>query len=306
MRFARRPGVLACALALWTLAEPARGEVSALLDPQGRAYGFLVMHREGEAPADVWKKIRPAEDRAVLNPQGDLWGDGMPEIAFDPRTGFPQVVWARRSEQGSEIVFAHWDGERWTSPAAEGSRLVATDLPFSRDAALRLSPAPGEWSSPRLLIGSNGMTRVVWSGVESSAPSVWYHDLSLATGDRGDPIRLHDASLPTSSPSLAVGFDRIFIGVEQEEAGLRLVVVIQADEGDTVTQRDSEPFRRRVVSISLAVGRIDLELKIEGGVGRATWLEDPGRLAISGYEPEIDYWSNPWYVTTGSSGSYGR
>lgn len=305
MRSARRLGALACALALWTSAEIARAEVSVLVDERGRAYGTLFMYREGSPPADVWKKIRPVDDRLVLNLQGDAWGDGMPELAFDPVSGFPQVIWAQRSGAATEIVFAHWDGQRWTSPAAESGTLAATGLPFSRESALRLSPSPGAWSSPRIVIGANRMTHAVWSGVEFSVPNVWYHDLSLAGGVIGEPFRLNDPAIPTSNPSLMVGLDRIFVAVEQEEAGLRLVVVVQAEETDTVAQRDSEPFRRRVITITLSVGLLDLELFIESGTGRARWLEDPNRLGFSDYLADIDNWSNPWYVTTGSSGSYG-
>jgi hypothetical protein len=305
MRFAKRAGALALVQVLCTYAEPVRAEVSVLADAEGRAYGTLMMWREGSSPSEVWKKFRAVEDHYVLNPQGDGAGDGPPDIAFDPVSGRAQVVWAQRSDAGSEVVLAHWDGERWTSSGADAGRLIPSAQPFSRDAALRLSPSPGAWSAPRLAIGGNRMTRVVWSGEEDGLSSVWYHDLSLASGDIGDPVRVHDSALSTRDPSLLIGFDRIFIAVEQEESGLRLVVVIQAEETDFVTQRDSEPFRRRVISITLSVGRLNLALNIEGGTGRARWDEDPARTGNSDYLQDIDNWSNPWYTTTDSSGSFG-
>ncbi len=304
MRFASCAGALALVLALSTCAEEARAEVSVLTDAEGHVYGTLAMWRQGSPPSEVWRKFRAVDERYVLNPLGDAAGDGPPEIAFDPVSGRAQVVWALRSAAGSEIVLAHWDGERWSSPSADAGSLIPSSQPFARDAALRLSPAPGAWSGPRLAIGANRMTRVVWSGEEGDVSSVWYHDLSLAGGVIGDPVRIHDSSLSTRDPSLLIGFDRIFIAVEQEESGMRLVVVIQAEESDFVTQRDSEPFRRRVISITLSVGRLNLALNIEGGTGRVRWEEDPARDGNSDYLQDIDNWSNPWYTTDESGGGF--
>jgi hypothetical protein len=304
MRYARRLGALACALALWTWADIARGEVSVLVDELGRYHGTLIMYREGSPAADVWRKIRPVDDALVLNASGDAFGDGMPELVIEPGTGLPQVVWATGGGAAAEILLARWDGGRWSTPTQEGGA-IGGSAPFDRATALRLSPFPGPWSAPRAAAGGSGLTHVIWSGAESVA-SVWYRALSVPAGVLGDAMAINDAAVPTRDPSILVhpDLEKIFIAVEQEESGLKLVVVIQADDDGLTLQRDSEPFRRRIISLTLSVRGLQLEVHGGEGAAWATWVEDGGLVGTSDYLPEIDNWSNPFYVSTTSAGSY--
>jgi hypothetical protein len=316
MRSARRLGALACALTLWTWTDGARAEVSVLDDGQGRFRGVLVMYREGSPPADVWKKIRPVDDALVLNASGDSYGDGMPEIAIEAGTGLPQVVWAAGGGGSAEILLARWEAGGWMSPTLEGGApgqaspdggVLAAGAPFHRASALRLSPSPGPWFAPRAASGPNGLTHVVWSG-GGSVPSVWYRSFSATAGVLGDAISVSDAGLPTRDPSILVqpDFEKIFIGVEQEESGLKLVVIIEANDDGFTLQRDSEPFRRRIITLSLSVRGLQLQVRGGEGAAWATWVEEPGLTGMSDYLPEIDNWSTPFYLDTTSPGSLGR
>jgi hypothetical protein len=143
---------------------------------------------------------------------------------------------------------------------------------------------------------------VVWGGTDL-VPAVWYRELDLATGEIGAATMLNDPLIPTSNPAMLVALDRIFVGVEQEESGLKLVVVIQAADIDRISQRDSEPFRRRVVTMTLSVGRIGLQLFIQAGTARALWLENPDEIGYSDYLQTIDNWANAYYLTNSPSGA---
>jgi hypothetical protein len=272
------------------------------------------MYRESSPPSEVWKKIRPVDDSLVLNPSGDDFGDGMPELAIEPGTGLPQIVWSSGGGASAEIFLARWEAGRWTSPALEGGApgegsleggALGASVPFDRTTALRLSPSPGPWSAPRAASGGNGLTHVIWSGGGPVA-SVWYRALSVPAGTLGDAMPVADTALPTRDPSLLVhaDFEKIFVAVEQEESGLKLVVVIQADDDGLTLQRDSEPFRRRIISVSLSVRGLQLEVQGGEGAAWATWIEDDGLIGTSDYLPEIDNWSNPFYLTTTAAGSY--
>jgi hypothetical protein len=114
----RRHAAIVAAILILLAPAVALAEVSVQLDRNGklRKVHFLASGRGGSQV--IWGQVRkylPLE--VMLNPLGDNLGDGAPNIALHPKTGFPWVVWSMNIANQKRIGFATWDGKRWTSPA---------------------------------------------------------------------------------------------------------------------------------------------------------------------------------------------
>ena len=141
-RLAVRAAIPACALLACTAA--AWAEVYAELGPDGTYVGMTTAVARG-AGARIWEPVGAAERTGlVLNPDGDARGDGRPDFATDPLTGFPRAVWAMREGPDFEIVTSAFDGESWSEPVKVFTAPGADDL------------------DPRIVFRPDGLTVVVW------------------------------------------------------------------------------------------------------------------------------------------------
>jgi hypothetical protein len=110
-RLAPRAAALACVLA----ASAARADVRVSHDEAEPALDVQL------APAGPWSLLRPY-DATVLNPTGDLHGDGLPGSAS--RDELLLAAWTR--PETSHLMVSRWEGARWewlpsiTAPAALG------------------------------------------------------------------------------------------------------------------------------------------------------------------------------------------
>ncbi len=115
MRPTLRPikACLAVAL-LWACAESVRGEVSA--EPGSNQVNVLVLGIiEGPDPIPqvLWKPVRNVPPVRFLNPSGAVRGDGRPDIAMDPVTRWPHVVWSYNTGSDHDIAYSRWTGSEW-------------------------------------------------------------------------------------------------------------------------------------------------------------------------------------------------
>src|SRR5262245_51333552 len=102
----RKPALYVLAgAALWAVAAgPAFAEVFALLNPDG-SYGGVRTVRPADARSSPWAQMGIAESRRlVLNPDGELRGDGTPAIVHDPATGLPFAAWGSGPGGGERRV----------------------------------------------------------------------------------------------------------------------------------------------------------------------------------------------------------
>src|SRR5207249_3476197 len=76
------------------------------VDGSGRfVQAHIVPSREGRGAAKVWEPVGAAGSSGlVLNPNGDLRGDGTPDLVVNPRTRLPRAVWAARRGSNYDIV----------------------------------------------------------------------------------------------------------------------------------------------------------------------------------------------------------
>lgn len=85
--------------------------------PAGDAVYVLILSiTEGPDPVITWEPIGEWEAGGgkPLNPGGEARGDGRPDVAIDPTTGWPLVSWAYWAGTDFDIAFAEWQGEDWS------------------------------------------------------------------------------------------------------------------------------------------------------------------------------------------------
>ena len=58
-------------------------------------------------PQVIWEPVRDIDPDLVLNADGALRGDGRPDVAMDPETGWPHVVWAYFTGPDFDIVHSY-------------------------------------------------------------------------------------------------------------------------------------------------------------------------------------------------------
>jgi hypothetical protein len=178
------PRVLGLALAVAAAAGgPALAEVAA--EPMLDGVGVVILGViEGPDPIPqvIWSPVGGTPPALVLNPDGALRGDGRPDVAIDPITQWPHVVWAWRRGAQHDIAYSRWDGSGWTAPsfltgglADEIDPRVFVDAnavhvvwwePASKAIRLTLRPRTGSWGLTETVVGHTGMRPSVatWGG----------------------------------------------------------------------------------------------------------------------------------------------
>jgi hypothetical protein len=107
--------VLAASLLIaWTInpAEVRGGRVGDVV------YVLVLQVIEGGDPVQgiSWEPVSGTETGKgkPLNPSGDARGDGRPDVAIDPSTGWPLVTWSYWAGTDYDIAWAEWVGEDWS------------------------------------------------------------------------------------------------------------------------------------------------------------------------------------------------
>jgi hypothetical protein len=113
----------------------------------------------------------------MLNPLGDTLGDGAPQVALHPNTGYPWVVWSMNIANQKRIGFATWDGTRWTNPA----RVV--DMP---------DPIGYDQFDPQMSFTPLGVPILTW-WVEEPIARVYFS--TLIEGRWSPPLPLSDEDI---------------------------------------------------------------------------------------------------------------
>ena len=93
-RSRRRTPLFLLAVLLLSIGSHAYAEVSA--DTPAAVNVLILGITEGPDPIPqvLWEPVREVDPILFLNPDGAPRGDGRPDIAFAPDTGWPHVVWS--------------------------------------------------------------------------------------------------------------------------------------------------------------------------------------------------------------------
>jgi hypothetical protein len=136
---------VAAGVLLLLLSAPLGAEVGVILDAgTGSAQGpyeIGAIIEDGNPVTAMWQPHSPPEsDRAILNPDGELNGDGRPSSVFNIVSGLPIVAWAKSSPGGYDVVVSRFVEGAWTDPL-----VLAEDATFAEPAepTLLIDPAGG-------------------------------------------------------------------------------------------------------------------------------------------------------------------
>lgn len=121
------------------------GEVSINSDAEGKYLYTSFLVGQGLDGNRFWTPVREIDPGRVLNPEGDLFGDGRPALMDDPHSRSPLAVWSMRSGRSAALVWSTWEGNGWSLP-----RWVH---PFN---------SPFEDRDPVLAIDSVGQIHLIW------------------------------------------------------------------------------------------------------------------------------------------------
>jgi len=103
-------------------------------------------------PQGIWEPIRDVDPALFLNPEGAGREDGRPDIAMDPVTRWPHVVWAYNNGTDHDIAYSRWDGDGW----------LQTEF---------LTSNAADEIDPRIHVDGDAVYVVWW---EKDAQSVWF------------------------------------------------------------------------------------------------------------------------------------
>ena len=175
------------ALVLILLPGLALAEVSVRLHPQtGKVMKIFFLTR-GEGSDVIWSQVRAGVPRQqMLNPLGDVSGDGAPTIRSHPVSGAPWVVWPARVANVAQIAVSSWDGSRWTPR----QYVVPTPEPYYLDDL-----------NPDLTFDATGQPFLVWQRSDS-INSVQFSTLS--NGIWTPPLRLSEEGVDSRFPSITL------------------------------------------------------------------------------------------------------
>ena len=130
------------------------GEVYAELGADGRFVATHVVVERGSNAGRVWHPVGVAPASSlILNADGDLRGDGRPDVAVNPISHLPRAVWAQRNGSNYDIATSQFDGNVWSSPILVHLGNTVDDL------------------DPRLAFRADGVAVVTW-WVRGSSPVV--------------------------------------------------------------------------------------------------------------------------------------
>lgn len=169
-----------------------RAEVSA--DPTATEVRVLVLgiiEGPDPIPQGIWEPVRDVDPVLFLNPDGAERKDGRPDIATDPVTGWPHVVWAYNNGIDHDIAYSRWDGDGWLETEFLTSH-VADEI------------------DPRIHVDFEGIHVVWW---EADAQTVRYVKRSRLS-DWGVPERVNDR--PGLRPSVATWGGTVLVVAEAE------------------------------------------------------------------------------------------
>lgn len=278
------------ALTLLSLMLPARAEVSAEGKTADTSH-FVMMSDDDPTPWPIWSKVRlhvPAAQ--ALNTAGDANGDGLPEFCINPATIQPEVVWSRATPNGGEVVLSRWTSIAWTTPQS-----LTSNLDDDRD--------------PRLAFDSNTARLVVWwrEGVGGGSVVWLVRELKTqpseppaseppsASESNGAPANNWQpeekiASEPGARlPHLALFEGTIRVAYQAGVAGALEVRVSAKDASGKWSSEHVATSQAKAVP-GLPIPSLDVRVHSDAGHLWIDWVEKPGELAFSSYDPLTTQW----------------
>jgi hypothetical protein len=215
-------------LAGLAVATSARAEVAAQTNGVGVYVRTVIYANASLHNPRIWSVIRPRVGCVPLNPAGDATGDLFPAIAENrTQSQWPWVMWSHFNGSDYDLVWARWQGTRWS--------------PIS---PVEAAGSPDDALEPALAFGAEGRPYAVWLSEGAGRASVSV-SLFLAT-QWMTPFRVSDLGEDASNPSIAVLPDgRIQVGYDTPDSHVTRIVAFARPM--TITD-DLTPFGTVTVS----------------------------------------------------------
>lgn len=241
------------ALALVVLAATTgalRAEVSA--DPTATEVRVLVLgiiEGPDPIPQGIWEPVRDVDPALFLNPDGAGRKDGRPDIAKDPVTGWPHVVWAYNNGIDHDIAYSRWDGDGWLETEFLTSNAV-------------------DEIDPRIYVDFEAIHVVWW---ETGTQTVRYVKRSRLS-DWGVPERVNDR--PGTRPSVATWGGTVLVVAEAEGdlGGKEIVLSTRLGQGE---------FEAEIVGATAGGLALDVVLHVERDKLWMDWKRSGWEFAYS-------------------------
>jgi hypothetical protein len=239
--------------AVAVLAGPSRAELSAEVGLSEIGVMILgVIEGPDPIPQIIWEPIRDTDPALILNPAGAARGDGRPDVAFDPVTGRPHVVWAYNNGTDFDIAHSYWNGSGWTAPEF-----------LTADAENQLDP--------RIFIDESAIYVTWW---ELGTGSVW-----LITQPRGNAWGLAEQVNGQFGmrPSVVTWGGTVVVASESDDGqgGHEIQLSTRGEQG---------MFNTQLVSVSSQDQALDVMLHTESGRLWMDWRHSGTQFAYSEFE----------------------
>ncbi len=245
-----------------------RAEVSA--NPSATGVSLLILGIiEGPDPIPqvLWEPVRDVDPKLFLNADGAGRGDGRPDAAIDPVTGWPHVVWAWNNGADHDIAYSHWTGSGW----------LETEF---------LTSGTSDEIDPRIFVDEETIYVVWW---EDGSNKVWL--VTRPWDGEWEMSELVSQSLQTGMrPSVVSWGGTILVAAEDDDGhgGKEILVATRQGQGEYVTVT--------VGSVSEENDRLDVVLHAEQGKLWMDWRHSSEKFAYS--EFISDAWGDtvtvPW------------
>ena len=225
-----------------------------------------------------WQPYRSVSSTEILNATGDVRTDGSPDVVYHQSTNRPFVVWVYDNGPDHDIAFSHWTDNGWTP---------VEFLTFEAQDEL----------DPRLFVGSNGETYVVWR-VDGPDPRVMLTSRTTNLTEWEIPVRVSPPGEIVGRPTVTVRQGVVRVAYERQPGNeptvSRELVVRRFDT-------DRGFIEEHVVSVPRA-DRLDPMLHVESGRLWMDWKHSDTRFGstelvnTSWTAPALYGWSDPSWV----------
>lgn len=258
------PGLLMCVLHR----APMRAEVSAGISASG-TLRYVVTSRIVDPDPVLrrsWQVLRLDPVVEPLNPEGDLRGDGPPDLALHPGNGWPAFVWSGTDGTSHGIAFSEWAGSTW-APVEQ------------------LTSGPQDLD-PRVFIEVDQTIHVTWWS-EGPAARVWMISRPAGSSEWSLPVAVSSEGEAGRRPSVAVSGGSLYVAYERpsQQPGVSQEVVVSRRNPDG-------SFTAEVVAETQQTEGLDAVLHVGAGRFWVDWKQAAGEMAYAKWEPS-GVWALP-------------
>jgi hypothetical protein len=197
----------------------------------------------------MWNPIRDVDPALILNGEGVTRYDGRPDLAMDPLTGGPHVVWAYNNGSDFDIAYSAWEQGAWS----ETEFLTSSTL---------------NYTDPRVFVAAQAIYVVWW---ERPAGKLWFSK-HPRMGTWSTPEQVTTMQ-PAFRPSVIHWEGKLLFAAERGE-GMNKEILLLTRIGPSNNTSES-------VAFSGGSEPLDIELHGEQNTQWMDWCHSPTLCAYS-------------------------